>query len=83
MDNLLVVRLSEVTPLVFTDLQGLVLDGAQSLVKEHGLTEQDLLRRFTTTIDDALSLGLTSTHDACFRPASLVFFERLASCMRC
>ncbi|KAI6119086.1 hypothetical protein EV401DRAFT_1528010 [Pisolithus croceorrhizus] len=55
---------------------GLLLGGAQSLVKEHGMTEHDLLRRFTATMGDALSLGLTSIHNAGFRPVSLAFFER-------
>ncbi|KAI6098944.1 hypothetical protein EDD16DRAFT_534131 [Pisolithus croceorrhizus] len=58
---------------------GLLLGGAQSLVKEHGMTEHDLLRRFTATMGDALSLGLTSIHNAGFRPVSLAFFERLES----
>ncbi|KAI6032798.1 amidohydrolase family-domain-containing protein [Pisolithus orientalis] len=58
---------------------GVLLDSAQSLVKKPGLTERDLLRHFTTTIDDALSLGLTSIHDAGYRSVSLAFFERQAA----
>lgn len=54
----------------------MLLDNAQHLVKRPVPTEQDLLRRFNITVNDALSYGLTSIHDAGFNPISLEFFRR-------
>jgi hypothetical protein len=55
---------------------GVLLDNAQELLKQPGLTESDLLRRFKVTIRDAHRYGLTSIHDAGLDPASLAFFKR-------
>ncbi|KAH7888360.1 amidohydrolase family-domain-containing protein, partial [Phlebopus sp. FC_14] len=57
---------------------GVLLDNAQDLIKKPPLTEEDLQRRFLATVKDALSLGLTSIHDAGFSPVSLEFFKRQA-----
>ncbi|KAJ8593060.1 amidohydrolase 3 [Rhizopogon salebrosus TDB-379] len=58
---------------------GVLLDNAQDLVKRPVPTERDLLRRFSATVNDALSYGLTSIHDAGLNPASLEFFTRQAA----
>ncbi|KIJ18971.1 hypothetical protein PAXINDRAFT_161293 [Paxillus involutus ATCC 200175] len=47
---------------------GVLLDNAQDLVKRPAPAEDDLHRRFAATVKDALSLGLTSIHDAGFSP---------------
>jgi predicted amidohydrolase YtcJ len=59
-----------------TLMQGVLLDNAQQLVKRPTPTEDDLRKRFAITVKNALSLGLTSIHDAGFRPVSLELFER-------
>lgn len=63
----------------FGNPSGVLLDNAQDLVKRPVPTEQDLLRRFNITVNDALSYGLTSIHDAGFNPVSLEFFRRQAT----
>ncbi|KAG1742219.1 amidohydrolase family-domain-containing protein [Suillus lakei] len=63
----------------FGNPSGVLLDNAQDLVKRPAPTEQDLLRRFNATVNDALSYGLTSIHDAGFSPVSLEFFRRQAA----
>lgn len=63
----------------FGNPSGVLLDNAQDLVKRPAPTEQDLLRRFNATVNDALSYGLTSIHDAGFNPISLEFFTRQAT----
>ncbi|EIN11936.1 hypothetical protein PUNSTDRAFT_99280 [Punctularia strigosozonata HHB-11173 SS5] len=55
---------------------GVFLDNAQELVKRPALTDEDLLRRFQTTVNDAHARGLTTVHDAGFDPTSLSFFKR-------
>ncbi|KAG2128616.1 amidohydrolase family-domain-containing protein [Suillus bovinus] len=60
----------------FGDPTGVLLDNAQDLVEIPAPTEQDLLRRFNTAVNDALSYGLTSIHDAGLKPISLEFFRR-------
>ncbi|KAJ6494587.1 amidohydrolase family-domain-containing protein [Mycena sanguinolenta] len=57
---------------------GMLLDNAQELLNIPPLTEDDLLQRFTTAVNDALAYGLTSVHDAGLDPASLEFFSRQA-----
>lgn len=52
------------------------MDSAQDLIAQPVLTEEDLKRRLDVTVRDALSTGLTSLHDAGFKPASLDFFKR-------
>ncbi|KAG1848859.1 amidohydrolase family-domain-containing protein [Suillus subluteus] len=42
-----------------SEVEGVLLDSAQDLVKRPSPTEQELLRRFNTTVNDALSYGLT------------------------
>lgn len=56
---------------------GVFIDDAQYLVKRPDLSEDDLLKRWARAAQDALSLGLTSMHDAGFSPVSLDFFSRL------
>lgn len=63
----------------FGNPSGVLLDNAQDLVKRPVPTEQDLLKRFNITVNDALSYGLTSIHDAGFNPISLEFFKRQAT----
>jgi predicted amidohydrolase YtcJ len=58
-----------------TNFQGVLLDNAQDLVKRPAPAEDDLHRRFAATVKDALSLGLTSIHDAGFSPVSLEYFK--------
>ncbi|KZP34268.1 hypothetical protein FIBSPDRAFT_846377 [Athelia psychrophila] len=60
-------------------LTGVFMDNAQDLVKRPALSEGDLERRFAITVDDAVSNGLTSIHDAGFDPLSLEFFKRQAA----
>ncbi|KII92233.1 hypothetical protein PLICRDRAFT_37025 [Plicaturopsis crispa FD-325 SS-3] len=57
---------------------GVFIDDAQYLVKRPDLSEDDLLKRWARAAQDALSLGLTSMHDAGFSPVSLDFFSRQA-----
>ncbi|KAI5123983.1 hypothetical protein M0805_006395 [Coniferiporia weirii] len=57
---------------------GVFLDKAQDLVKRPPLTDADRLQRFNIAVNDALSKGLTSFHDAGFDPESLSFFKRQA-----
>jgi hypothetical protein len=57
---------------------GVFIDNAQDLIKKPALTDDDLGRRFAVTVGDAISLGLTSIHDAGFNPISLEFFKRQA-----
>ena len=52
------------------------MDNAQELIKHPVLTDDDLYRRFKTTVDHSLQHGLTSLHDAGFKPDSLAFFRR-------
>ncbi|PFH52001.1 hypothetical protein AMATHDRAFT_74508 [Amanita thiersii Skay4041] len=55
---------------------GVFLDNAQDLVLQPGPSHSDLMRRFKLTINNALSHGLTSIHDAGLKPDSLAFFKR-------
>ncbi|KAI0320766.1 amidohydrolase family-domain-containing protein [Amylostereum chailletii] len=57
---------------------GVLLDNAQSLVQIPPPTQKDLEKQFKLVVDDAVSYGLTSIHDAGFDPKSLEFFKRLA-----
>lgn len=61
------------------NIAGVFLDNAQELIKSPILTDDDLMLRFSTTVRDALSFGITSVHDAGFDPASLAFYERHAN----
>ncbi|KAI0066150.1 hypothetical protein BV25DRAFT_1912937 [Artomyces pyxidatus] len=57
---------------------GVLLDNAQYLVTVPAPTQKDLEKLFQLTVDDAISHGLTSIHDAGFDPKSLQFFKGLA-----
>ncbi|KAJ6555498.1 amidohydrolase family-domain-containing protein [Mycena sp. CBHHK59/15] len=57
---------------------GMFLDNAQDIIVQPEPTENDLLRRFSIAVQDAVSLGLTSIHDAGLNPMSLDFFIRQA-----
>ena len=57
---------------------GLLIDNAQDLIKKPALTDDDLMKLFNRTMQDAVSLGLTSIHDAGLDPMSLAFFKRQA-----
>lgn len=52
------------------------MDKAQDLVKRSTLGARDLEQRFAVTVNDAISNGLTSIHDAGFDPLSLEFFKQ-------
>lgn len=52
------------------------MDSAQDLIARPPPTERDLERYFQTTVNEALAVGLTSLHDAGFKPDSLAFFKR-------
>ncbi|KIK58361.1 hypothetical protein GYMLUDRAFT_45275 [Collybiopsis luxurians FD-317 M1] len=55
--------------------RGIFLDNAQNLI--HVPTpEEDNLRRFKLTVEDALANGITSMHDAGFSPETLQFYEK-------
>jgi predicted amidohydrolase YtcJ len=55
-----------------------LLDNAQALANAHRPepTYEQLALRFNLTVQDAVSHGLTSIHDAGFDPISLEFFRR-------
>lgn len=55
---------------------GIFMDSAQDLITRPEPTDADLQKRFRTTVDHALRNGLTSLHDAGFKPESYAFFER-------
>ncbi|KAF7321442.1 putative amidohydrolase YtcJ [Mycena kentingensis (nom. inval.)] len=57
---------------------GMFLDNAQDIVAQPELSEDELLRRFSVAVRDAVAFGLTSVHDAGLNPASLDFFARQA-----
>ena len=58
---------------------GVLIDKAQDLIKKPALTDDDLMKLFNRTMQDAMSVGLTSIHDAGLDPMSLEFFKRQAS----
>jgi len=57
---------------------GVFLDNAQFLVTVPPPTFRDLEKRFQLVVEEAVSHGLTSIHDAGFDPRSLEFFKSLA-----
>ena len=65
-------------PDTFYTLLGVLLDNAQELANSHRPepTYEQLAMRFNLTVQDAVSFGLTSIHDAGFDPRSLQFFRR-------
>lgn len=58
---------------------GVFIDNAQDLIVRPALTEEDLSRRLSATVNDAHAKGLTSIHDAALSPVSLDFFKRYVS----
>jgi predicted amidohydrolase YtcJ len=54
---------------------GVLLDNAQYLVPIPPPTQKDLEKQFNLVVEDALSHGLTSIHDAGFDPKSLEFYK--------
>jgi len=52
------------------------MDSAQDLIARPTLGDDDLERQFRTTVDEARAVGLTSLHDAGFKPESLAFFKQ-------
>ena len=70
----------DVKPTLYFDIyinciSGVLLDNAQFLVMVPPPTYKDLEKRFQLVVDDAISHGLTSIHDAGFDPRSLEFFK--------
>ncbi|KAJ6497886.1 amidohydrolase family-domain-containing protein [Mycena sanguinolenta] len=57
---------------------GMFLDNAQDIIFQPALTDDDLMRRFSIAVQDAVAVGLTSVHDAGLNPMSLKFFTKLA-----
>ncbi|CAA7270285.1 unnamed protein product [Cyclocybe aegerita] len=55
---------------------GVFIDSAQDLIYRPPPTDEVLSRRFEITVRNALAVGLTSLHDAGFKPDSLAFFRR-------
>ncbi|ESK89828.1 amidohydrolase 3 [Moniliophthora roreri MCA 2997] len=58
---------------------GIFQDEAQGLIKPPQLTDDDLMKRFMVTVNDALKYGVTSMHDAGSTPGPLAFFQRVAA----
>jgi predicted amidohydrolase YtcJ len=56
-------------------VSGVLLDNAQFLVAVPPPTYKDLEKHFQLVVEDAISYGLTSIHDAGFDPRSLEFFK--------
>ncbi|KAG5636156.1 hypothetical protein H0H81_008987 [Sphagnurus paluster] len=54
---------------------GVFLDTAMDLIKRPTLTHSDRKARFKTTVAHALRSGLTTLHDAGFKPESFDFFS--------
>ncbi|PPQ66160.1 hypothetical protein CVT26_010883 [Gymnopilus dilepis] len=57
---------------------GVFVDNAMSLIPIPPWTETQLSEFFDMTIQEALSFGLTSIHDADTKPAHIEFFRKLA-----
>jgi hypothetical protein len=55
---------------------GVFFDNAQHLINRPPTSDEVLSKRFAVTVQDALSSGLTSIHDAGLDPSSLGFFKR-------
>ena len=60
---------------IITFVSGVLLDNAQFLVTVPPPTYKDLEKHFQLVVNDAISHGLTSIHDAGFDPRSLKFFK--------
>ncbi|KAI0081997.1 hypothetical protein K474DRAFT_1586784 [Panus rudis PR-1116 ss-1] len=57
---------------------GILLDNAQELANVPEPSHEMLEKRFALAVRDAHRVGLTSVHDAGFKPRSLAFFRRQA-----
>ncbi|TDL26855.1 hypothetical protein BD410DRAFT_782939 [Rickenella mellea] len=71
-DGGVIVRNSEGLP------TGIFLDNAMALIPQPQWDEQDMLKFFATTVQEALANGLTSIHDAWTTPPMIKFFKRMA-----
>ena len=58
---------------------GVFVDNAQNLIAYPAYTDDDLLKKFSYTANDALSYGITTVHDAKLDPKEIYFFHRYAS----
>ena len=52
------------------------MDTAQDLIVQPPLSDQELSRRFNSAVKDAFAHGLTSLHDAGYKPDSMGVFSR-------
>ncbi|KAL1736963.1 amidohydrolase family-domain-containing protein, partial [Schizophyllum commune] len=59
---------------------GVFVDNAQNLIAYPAYTDEDLLKKFSYTANDALSYGITTVHDAKLDPKEMDFFHRCATC---
>ncbi|KAL1740761.1 amidohydrolase 3 [Schizophyllum fasciatum] len=57
---------------------GVFVDNAQTLIASPVYTDEDLLKKLTYTMNDALSYGITTVHDAKLDPKEIDFFYRQA-----
>lgn len=55
---------------------GVFFDAAQNLIEMPSISDEELSRRLHLAARDALALGLTSLHDAGFKPESMDAFKR-------
>jgi len=58
------------------DNKGIFVDNAMKLIPIPDWTEDDTAKFFDTTMKDALSVGLTSIHDAGSPPEAIAFFKK-------
>jgi hypothetical protein len=56
---------------------GILLDKAMELIHPPPWSEDQMMDYFTATMQDALSHGLTSLHDAGLSPLAVNFFQKL------
>lgn len=57
---------------------GVFVDNAQNLIAYPLYTDDDLLKKLAYTMNDALSYGITTVHDAKLDPEEIEFFHRQA-----
>ena len=60
-------------------MTGVFVDNAQNLIAYPAYTDEDLLKKFSYTANDALSYGITTVHDAKLDPKEIDFFRRCAT----
>jgi predicted amidohydrolase YtcJ len=61
---------------------GIFVDSAMDLVPIPESTEAQMTRYFETVVHDALSVGLTSIHDAFSTPDMITFFKKYVNIFR-